>query len=240
MNSLSSFNCNKSIIGKFINRSYSSTTQSKTELGNVVSVKAYYVARGIDIMRIHSDLYRSCRQEFQAKSLTITLDEVGHQYITMFKYGSVIMYNLPEEQHLDHLRNIKSAAHTLIDEGLFHTEDYEILVTESLGTPAVVKGEYLHLGNLDSHNVAMISEIMAQTVALDYYADVVDKMLAMFMQMNSNVEATGNFKSMKDQALLKLIASNNTVMTNVLSQVILVFFNDFVLFTINFALKLFF
>jgi hypothetical protein len=38
---------------------------------------------------------------------------------------------------------------------------------------------------------------MAQTVALDYYAVAVDRMMELFMKMNESIEETGNFDSLK-------------------------------------------
>jgi len=61
---------------------------------------------------------------------------------------------------------------------------------------------------------------MAQTVALDYYAASAERMLESFMQMNMKIENSGSFSfySLEAVSLYKLIASNNTVITNVLSK----------------------
>jgi len=61
---------------------------------------------------------------------------------------------------------------------------------------------------------------MSQTVSLDYYADNVDRMLESFMMMNLKVEMTGGnaINALDKQKLYRLVASNNTVITNVLSK----------------------
>ena len=73
--------------------------------------------------------------------------------------------------------------------------------------------------SLDRNNIVIIGTVMAQTVALDHYAESVERMRVSFMQMNMKIEQSGNFDLLDKTDLYKLIASNNTVITNVLSKV---------------------
>lgn len=189
-------------------------------IGTPVSVKAYYVARGIDILKVHTNIYgTSSKEEFYTKSVTVTIDEDLSQYISVFTYGSVVMFNIPEAMHLEHLRRIKEAAVvTPIAEGLQHTEDYKLIVNNLLEKPFSIKSEHLNIRSLDKNNIAIVSTVMAQTVALDYCEVVVNRMLESFMSMNMKIEETGNFDQLKSKDLYKLVASNNTVITNVLSK----------------------
>ena len=185
--------------------------------GIPITVKAYFVARGIDIVRLHSQIYNSNRQEFQAK--TVTLDSSQNQYLSIFKYGSVVFFNVPESQHVEHLSKIRAAAVvTPIDEGLQHTEDYKIYIHNELQQPSVIKATHTNIKTLDSFNLTIIGTVMAQTVALDYYAVAVDRMLESFILMNNTIEKSGSFQSLDNSGLYKLIASNNTIFTNVLSK----------------------
>jgi uncharacterized Rmd1/YagE family protein len=59
---------------------------------------------------------------------------------------------------------------------------------------------------------------MAQTVALDYYAVLADRLLETFVVMNEKIEGNGNFNTLDNKGLYKLVASNNAVITNVLSK----------------------
>jgi len=88
------------------------------------------------------------------------------------------------------------------------------------GLPSVVKAAHLNIKKLDANNIAIVATVMSQTVSLDYYADNVDKMLETFMMMNLKVENTGGnaISALDKQQLFRLVASNNTVITNVLSK----------------------
>ena len=47
-----------------------------------------------------------------------------------------------------------------------------------------------------SNNIVIVGTVMAQTVALDYYAVAVERMLENFMHMNVKIEESGNFDSL--------------------------------------------
>ena len=72
---------------------------------------------------------------------------------------------------------------------------------------------------MDRNNIVIIGTVMAQTVALDHYAESVERMIVSFMGMNMKIEKTGDFDLLNKKDLYKLVASNNTVITNVLSKV---------------------
>ena len=185
-----------------------------------IPVKAYYVAKGIDIIKISGNLYQSKKQSFQTKAIVVTIDEEKEQYLSVFKYGSVVFFNIPESQHNDHLHAIRStASSSAISESLQHTEQYKMYVNDNLEKASVLKkSDHLVIRKLDSTNLQIVGAIMAQTVALDYYAVAVERMIDTFMRMNVQVEETGNFKQLDSNKLFKLIASNNTVVTNVISK----------------------
>jgi uncharacterized Rmd1/YagE family protein len=73
------------------NKNYSNNDNPKI----VVNIKTYYVARNIDVMKVHSVLYGTKYQEFDKKSVTITIDKDLNQYISIFNYGSCVFFNVP-------------------------------------------------------------------------------------------------------------------------------------------------
>ena len=188
-------------------------------LGTPVFIEAFYVGRGIDIIRVHGSLYTAYQHDLQLKSLTITLDEHKHQYLTAFNYGSIVMFNVPPEEQDKHLKLISQVAILPIAPTQQHTESFKVIIHENLEKPSTLKAAHLNVRQLDSKNVSIVSIVMAQTVALDYYAAMVDRMIGTFTKMNMTIQETGNFDSLNTKELYKLVASNNTVFTNVLSKV---------------------
>ena len=162
-----------------------------------ISVKAYFVARGIDIVKVLSAAYPSYKQEFQTKSITITLDPTLNQYVSIFKYGSVVFFNIDDMTQQEHLKKIKdSSVLASIDPSLQHTDEYRLLIHDELEKPSIIKATHTNIRSLDSNNITIVSTVMAQTVALDYYAVVVEKMLENFMSINQTIESKGNFNAL--------------------------------------------
>lgn len=160
---------------------------------NRIGVQAYYIARGIDILRVHASSYGSRPTSFQSKSLTITVDEAKGQYISVFKYGSVVLFNVPEDEHSEHLLSIREAATGMsIPPNLQHQEEYLIVADPLLSSKCTLKShDQLTVRKLDSNCVQIVGGVMAQTVALDYYAVLVEKMVETFMDMNVRLGETG-------------------------------------------------
>lgn len=195
--------------------------------GVPVKVTGYYIARGIDILRVYNNnrLYKDCPQRFDTKGLTITLDTNKNQYISIFTYGSVVMFNVPRGEHQEHISRVMDSAIVTplaIEQGQF-TDTYKVMLHADMeNKPSVVKADHLNIKMLDSKNLSIVATVMAQTVALDYYADAVDRMLESFQEMNLRIEnMTGRgsnpLRNIDKLGLYKLVASNNTIITNVLS-----------------------
>jgi uncharacterized Rmd1/YagE family protein len=94
-----------------------------------------------------------------------------------------------------------------------------VLVQPSLqDVPHVVNGDFCVVQTLDMNATAVISSIMAQTVALDSYSDIVDQLLANFASINSSVTKTGSFTQMERSSLFQVVSQNNSVFIEVISK----------------------
>jgi hypothetical protein len=71
---------------------------------------------------------------------------------------------------------------------------------------------------LDMNTVGVVSNIMGQTVALDWHNDTVDELLASFSNINTSVERTGNFSSMERHMLFQVVARNNSLFIDMVSK----------------------
>ena len=163
------------------------------EIGVPVSVKAYYIARGIDITCVEGNLYGTNREQLHGKSIIITVDRKLNQYISIFEYGSCVFFNIPTAQHSEHLRRIREAAFVESNIGKFeHTENYTVVILDRLDKPSAIKPEHVIIRCLDRNNIVIIGTVLAQSVALDHYAATVEEKLETFMRMNKNIEESAN------------------------------------------------
>lgn len=101
------------------------------------------------------------------------------------------------------------------------TEEGNEAATAALAAaPATqVTADYCVVPELDLNGVGVISNIMAQTVALDSYNDVVDDILAEFFKINQDVTRTGKFASSHRDFLFKTVAQNNMIFVDMISKI---------------------
>lgn len=157
------------------------------------------------------------------------------RYVAVFRFGSIVFFNVAPPDAAKMTRAIKKlAASEPVPVGAERKEQFGVLVTRDLDTAAMtaleqeaqhqaflepVTGDYCVVPELDMNGVAVISTIMAQTVALDSYSDTVDELLTNFARINSTVSKTGSFTSTDKSFLFKTVAQNNSIFIDMISKV---------------------
>lgn len=76
--------------------------------------------------------------------------------------------------------------------------------------------EAIQLQQLDLKNIQVISQVLAVSVALDYYGSLVERMMEQFTTINREMKETLNLKRINNAELLRLVAENNDLMTDVI------------------------
>jgi uncharacterized Rmd1/YagE family protein len=97
----------------------------------------------VDIVKAFQDLYGNTNHIFHSKSVIATLDEQKRQHVAVFKYGSVVFFNVDEEEQQRQLRQIKQVTQSPVGDGLGHAEDYTLVVSSTLQEPSVFQPAYL-------------------------------------------------------------------------------------------------
>jgi uncharacterized Rmd1/YagE family protein len=161
------------------------------------------------------------------------------RYVAVFRYGMIVALNVAPKELAEIIREIKKHHTTEPEQGLSgfeRKETYGVLVEqqnnessldESSGFRSnheeteekVVTGDYCIVPELDMNGVAVICNIMAQTVALDSYNDTVDGLLANFAKINKAVTKTGSFTSTDKDFLFRTVAQNNSIFIDMISRV---------------------
>ena len=91
-------------------------------------------------------------------------------------------------------------------------------VSRALPTWSQLEPEMLRLQTLDLRNMQVIAQVLAQSVALDFYSAHVERTLETFCNMNTEMAETANIARINKQHLLQLVAENNIVMTEIISK----------------------
>lgn len=149
-------------------------------------------------------------------------DTLLPRYVVVFRFGSCVFFNFTNREVRLLLEEIKKRSDCCIDplpNGFEQREQFDIAISPGLEeTSPFVSGDVATIKMLDLNNVAVISTVMGQTVALDSYNIYADELLATFATINTNVKRTGNFTSMERNALFKVIAQNNSLFIDMVSK----------------------
>ena len=217
-------------------------SEDEQEQGQFFPVSAIHISPTINIGRLYtqtSTLFSDHmhKQSFGKNSIIVQLSDTT--FIAVFSFGSVVGVNLHPHTMHTYVREIKKFSTDPVLSGLERKENFGVVIvpephefgeetqTSDGGngeitnerTSPVVTGHYCVVHELDMNNVAVISNIMAQTVALDTYADVVDDLLAKFERINSSVAKSGEFKKSDKNYLFKTVAQNNSIFIDMISKV---------------------
>ncbi|CEO95804.1 hypothetical protein PBRA_004517 [Plasmodiophora brassicae] len=118
-----------------------------------------------------------------------------------FPYGSVVFFNASQTQMTSVLSRLLRTCSTKLPIDELPCEDYAVH-TEELQT--AFTNDFIDIPLLDRLGVHIVSQIMAQTVALEHYEAKVDAILHTFHNLNSCVSVDGVI-GISRSALFKLI-----------------------------------
>jgi uncharacterized Rmd1/YagE family protein len=190
-------------------------------VGTPVDVRAYYVAGNISISKIHEHKDAQYTSTKEKEVVVIHINEKLNQYISVFSFGSMVFFNIPEPDRAKHIKMVMNfCADPVSDPASYMQESYKLIVNDALEKASIINPGHLSIRSLDARHLTIVSIVLAQSVAMDYHSSVVDKMVAQFSTMNLAIQETGDVNSLKDRDLHKLVAKNNLTFTNLLSKVI--------------------
>ncbi|KAK3274133.1 hypothetical protein CYMTET_17671 [Cymbomonas tetramitiformis] len=183
-------------------------------------VRAFFIGESIDCAAFSKEFGLQC---VPASAKTMVRDSVvlmlsseqNGSYVVVFKYGSVVCINVPDEDIATHLRNARRYTTGAFD--TYQSDDYKVVLRSSLEEWSAFEGDFVILKRLDMNNLRVISSVLGQTVALYHYELKVDQMLEVFSEMNSKTELTGQF-SMSKRRLFRVVATLNKMMADVITK----------------------
>lgn len=219
-----------------------------TVTGQLLPVTARHIAQNIDLFSVLKRVFSGTRAPskqkiFGNKYFVLEMPTTIHSkpsYVAVFKFGSIVALNV-SPRDLDVW--IKEIKHMHVKDpalsGFERKENYGILIDDSqqafdisstsrenaeenmlvADENVVVTGDMCIVPELDMNGVAVISNIMAQTVALDSYNELVDGLLSNFAEINSKVTETGKFTQTDKDFLFKSVAQNNSIFIDMISRV---------------------
>ena len=199
-------------------------------------VIAIQVARSIDLSGVISNIFatrgvRKMRErlsvvaQLQPNSAKETATESA-RFVAVFGFGSVVFFNVSPKEMTSLLEEIKqfttgslAAEEQRKDRFCVHVQPPPassnatgISIDENNDYDVdVVTADYCIVSELNMKAVDVISNIVAQSVALDAYNVTVDKLLLDFEGINNKVTSEGKLTPVDRDKLLRAVAQNNAI-----------------------------
>jgi uncharacterized Rmd1/YagE family protein len=212
------------------------TTKPGNEYGSY-PVKAVHAAQSIDLAKVIANVFlaKSERRMMERHSVVVQLrptstkgDDQASRFIAVFDFGSVVMFNIAPREEADLLREIKQFASGPILSGSERKEKFCVHVQPDVGgehmheseSEDVVSADYCVVQELNMKAVDVISNVMAQSVALDSYNDTVDELLDQFESINKKVmSGEGGLTTSDRDKMFRTVAQNNGIFIEMVSKV---------------------
>jgi uncharacterized Rmd1/YagE family protein len=201
---------------------------------------AIHIAQTIDVYKVTNQVITPSQGVLQKKFIgknSVVMELSNQQYVAVYGFGSLVCLNVPLKQVQSWCQAIQKTASTEpVLSGSERREQFGVWVVpphsyastliedestlaQSFVDEVVVTGDYCRIPEIDLNAVAVMSHIMAQTVALDSYNDTVDHLLARFAALNTAVAKTGQFRSEDKAFLFKTVATNNSIFIDMISKI---------------------
>jgi len=198
----------------------------------MLPVRAYYVGSTIDVRALAKQL-PAYPKEFNREGVIIRMSpknvtdmpildgdapippDMLSRYLVVFKFGSVVFYNMGLREREECLKLARSFTSTPLAVPM--TDDYRVAVRPTLADWASLENDHIVLKRMDINNISVISSVLAQTVALEHYEQKVDGMVEIFSKLNKSTELTGDLNISKKR-LFSLVAENNNTLTELITK----------------------
>lgn len=138
-------------------------------------------------------------------------------YMGVTTYGSAVFFDTPDELKTECLSLLQQVVVDPVVDTKY-TEEFTLSVDPQLTVWSKLDPDCMAFQRMDLRNMHVISTVLSQSVALDYYSNHVERTLETFCSLNQEMMETANISKLNKQVLLQLVAENNIVMTEIISK----------------------
>ncbi|GMH11749.1 hypothetical protein Nepgr_013590 [Nepenthes gracilis] len=149
----------------------------------------------------------------EPNGLISTLSGSDCEYMVVFQYGSIVLFNVHDHDVDDYLKIAEKHASGLLPE--MRKDEYEVREKPTLSTWMQAGLDHIMLQYLNIDGIRTIGSVLGQSIALDYYVRQVDGMVAEFTDINRAMEKTGTF-TMERKKLFQLVGKANSNLADVI------------------------
>lgn len=145
-------------------------------------------------------------------------------FVAVTSYGSAVFFDTPKELKDRCLALLLNKNAPVVSEPLkdhtLYKEEFAVTIDPGIAPrwSILENPDCIVLQKMDLMNLQTISHVLAQSVALDFYSNHVEKTLETFCSLNQEMMESANIGKLDKQVLLQLVAENNIVMSDIISK----------------------
>ncbi|KAL0372494.1 UNVERIFIED_CONTAM: Sporulation protein RMD1 [Sesamum calycinum] len=182
----------------------------ENEEAGKIPVKAFFLCTSVDLKSMQAENSRYVIPPTSRSSNYIALRFCDSPLQNQF------LFNVEDHEVDFYMEAVRRHGSGLLPE--MRKDDYAIkekplLVEDMQGGP-----DYIVLKNLDTDSIRVISSVLGQSIALDYFVSQVDGMVEEFAEINRGMEKTGTF-TMDRKKLFQLVGKANSNLADVILKV---------------------
>ncbi|KAK9684046.1 hypothetical protein RND81_10G182600 [Saponaria officinalis] len=134
-------------------------------------------------------------------------------FMVVFQYGSIVLFNVRDNDVDGYLKIVEKHASGLLPE--MRKDEFEVIEKPNLSTWMQAGLDHIMLQYLNIDGIRTIGSVLGQSIALDYYVRQVDGIVAEFTDINRAMEKTGTF-TMERKKLFQLVGKANSNLADVI------------------------
>jgi uncharacterized Rmd1/YagE family protein len=139
-----------------------------------------------------------------------------NSFAVFFPYGAVVLFGVPDAQH-EPLLEVASPYVTAGRQEKPASDDYTVILKMQAADWCSFQPDRVTVREFDLNSIRVISQVLAQTVAMEHYEKQTNHMLETFQALNAKLGAQRALWRSREQ-LSKILAENNTILNDMIVQ----------------------
>ncbi len=175
------------------------------------SMRSLYLSKEIKLNDVRKTLdYKLASFEREMLVYEIAPDK----YVFIYSFGSVVFYNTGTSMADKIIQLLTAEIVKPVPKYLY--ENY-IVMEDASAEADIVDFNKVVLNKTNLMKISIISRILAQSVAIEYFESMVDDMILIFEGINKSLETEGRFNT-TDKEIKKFIGASNSIIFDILSK----------------------
>ena len=174
------------------------------------TISAHYVAKSLNLAEIEK---KNDLSLLTKRRNSLLFQPAPDRMMVVYSFGVVVLFNFDEKLGL---KLVKQAARYSDDPAQKHkTEDYAVI--DDPEKKISVEFDSIYVSKIDIDQIHLISEVLAQSVAIEFVEEQVDQFMTRFEKIYSGLERDGKIR-ISDIEVRKAIGAGRNIVQYVITQ----------------------